>query len=92
MLQYGVQTVLAKANSNEIVPGSHVIYVWDSFTGKCLLGIFGFHNSPCPVLAAHPFDSSILASGGADGCLHLWDLTSRSSFFFTQKFVKIWTV
>lgn len=82
------QTVLAKANTNEIIPGSHVIHVWDSNTGKCLLGITGAHNSPCPVLAVHPSDSSILASAGADGCLYVWDLNSAESFFEYKNILK----
>ena len=82
------QTISSKASTNEILPGSHIIYVWHSHTGKCLLGIIGSHNSPCPVLAVHPYDSSILASAGADGCLHVWDLHSAESFFYHKNILK----
>jgi len=85
------QTIPAKVNTNEIVPGSNVIHIWDSFSGMCLLGIFGAHESACPLLAVHPNDSSILASGGADGLIHVWDLDTGKSFFEYKNILKYGT-
>ncbi len=70
------QTCQIKATSKEIVPGSHVLYVWDSRTGQCLTGIHSSHTAACPVLVSHPADASIFASAGGDGKVNVWDLSS----------------
>lgn len=70
------QTELVKPSGTEIIPGSHYMFLWDSWTGHCLLGISGAHTKQCPILVCHPNHSSIMCSAGADGVLKLWDWES----------------
>lgn len=75
------QCELVKQSSSEIVAGSQFIFLWDSLTGHCLLGIPEAHNMQCPVVIPHPTDASILCTAGADGLVKLWDLeTGRCTF------------
>jgi hypothetical protein len=75
------QCELAKANGSEILPGSQYIFVWDSRTGHCLLGISGGHTMQCPLVIPHPIDYNIVCTGGADGMIKLWDLDSGKCFY-----------
>ena len=50
----------------DIIPDSHMIYVWDSHTGRCLLGIMSSHTSLSSALAPHPKLPSVFASAGVD--------------------------
>jgi WD40 repeat protein len=68
------QTCVTKLTDTEIVPGSQVLYVWDSLTGSCLLGIPSAHVKACTVVAPHPLDASIIMSAGLDGFIKIWDL------------------
>ena len=68
------QCELVKQTSSEIQPGSQYIFVWDSFTGQCLLGIRGAHTMQCPVVLPHPMLPSMICSAGADGIVKMWDL------------------
>ena len=68
------QSCVAKQTDSDIIQGSHILYVWDSVNGNCLIGFPGAHEKPCPVLSSHPLDSSIIVSGGADGYVKIWDL------------------
>eukprot|EP00977_Amphora_coffeiformis_P005716 scaffold1211_cov169-Amphora_coffeaeformis.AAC.15 len=70
------QCELVKQTSSDIQPGSQYIFVWDSFTGQCLLGIRGAHTMQCPVVLPHPMLPSVLCSAGADGIVKVWDLDS----------------
>jgi hypothetical protein len=72
-----------KGSGIGIIPGSHFICVWDSHTGKCLMGITSSHNSLCPSLAPHPHLPSVFASAGADGAVNVWDL-DRGDCFYTH--------
>lgn len=74
------QSSPAKATGTEIIPGSQMIYVWDSISGRCLLGIYGAHTSLCSTLISHPFIPSIVMSAGADGLLNAWDLDKGECF------------
>lgn len=67
----------------EIIPGSQMIYVWDSRSGKCLMGITSSHSSLCSVIAPHPALPSVVASAGADGVVNVWDV-ERGDCFFTH--------
>ena len=67
----------------DIVPDSHMIYVWDSHTGRCLMGITCSHKSLSRSLAPHPTLSSVLATAGSDGVVNVWDL-DRGDCFFTH--------
>lgn len=78
------QSSIIKATDNDIIPGSHILYIWDSITGDCLIGIHGSHEKPCPVLLSHPIDSSILVSAGADGRTKVWDLDVGKCIFSYQ--------
>ena len=69
-----------KAASTEITPGSQMIYVWDSHTGKCLMGISSSHTSMCSVLVPHPKLQSLIVSAGADGQVNVWDLERGQRF------------
>lgn len=75
------QSTPIKASGTEIIPESHLIYVWDSHSGKCLMGITSSHNALCPSLAPHPHLSSVFASTGADGAVNVWDLDRGDCFF-----------
>jgi hypothetical protein len=75
------QSELMKADGSEIVPGSHHLFLWDSYTGNCLLGIAGAHSNPCPVLLSHPIDSNITCTAGTDGVMKLWDWESGKCIF-----------
>ncbi len=78
------QSCVAKPKDVEILPGSHVMYVWDSQTGNCLVGLSGAHEKPCPVLLSHPLDSSTIVSAGADGVAKVWDLDAGKCIFTHQ--------
>jgi hypothetical protein len=75
------QTCVTKLTDTEIVPGSQILYVWDSFTGTCLLGIPSAHTKACTVVASHPLDASIIMSAGLDGYIKIWDLDSGKCEF-----------
>ena len=75
------QSCVAKQTDTEIIPGSHLIFVWHSQSGNCLIGLPGAHEKPCPVLSSHPFDSSIIVSAGADGLVKIWDLHAGKCIF-----------
>ena len=75
------QSSPAKANSTDIVPGSHMIYVWDSVSGRCLLGIYDSHKSLSSTLISHPFIPSVVVSAGADGRINAWDLDVGECFY-----------
>ena len=83
------QSELEKPNGSDIVPGSQYIFLWNSHSGDCLMGISGAHTMQCPVLIPHSIDASILCSAGADGCAKLWDLSTGkciSEFHNTLEF------
>lgn len=67
------QSELAKQNGAEIVPGSQYLFLWDSFTGHCLLGISGGHSAQCPVVLPHPLLPSVMCTAAADGTARVWD-------------------
>ena len=67
----------------DIIRNSNMIYVWDSLTGKCLLGIMSSHSSLCSALAPHPHLPSVIATAGADGIVNVWDL-DRGDCFYTH--------
>jgi hypothetical protein len=69
-----------KSTGTEISPGSQMIYVWDSHTGKCLMGIYSSHISLCSVLVPHPTVQSVIASAGSDGIVNVWDLERGHRF------------
>ena len=59
-------------NGNGIVPNSCFLFVWDSHSGHCLLGIAQPHTLNCQVLFTHPSDPSIFASASKE--LKVWDI------------------
>lgn len=67
------QCVPVKQNGNEIQPGSQFLFLWDSRSGHCLIGISGAHTMQCPVVIPHPSDSSIVCTAAADGYAKVWD-------------------
>jgi WD40 repeat protein len=75
------QSVLVKQSDSEIQPGSQYLFLWDSRTGQCLLGISGAHTMQCPVVVPHPTDSSLVFSAGADGIAKMWDWESGRCIF-----------
>lgn len=83
------QSELEKQSGSEIVPGSQYIFIWNSYSGDCLLGISDAHTMQCPVIIPHPIDANVLCSAGADGFAKVWDLsngTCTSSFSNTLEF------
>lgn len=67
------QSILVKQSGVEVRPGSQFLFLWDSMTGHCLMGISGAHSMQCPVVIPHPTDSSLVCTAGADGLVNLWD-------------------
>lgn len=75
------QCELVKQSTSEAVAGSQFIFLWDSYSGNCLLGISEAHKMQCPVVIPHPTDATILCTAGADGFAKLWDWeTGRCTF------------
>ena len=64
---------------NSIVPGSNYLFIWDSLTGHCLLGIAQPHDMSCQVLLPHPTDSSILCSASKE--VKVWDIETGECIF-----------
>jgi hypothetical protein len=81
------QCELVKQSSSAITPGSQYIFLWNSVTGDCLLGIHGAHTMQCPVVLPHPTEPSIVCTGGADGFLKMWDCHSGACFYTHQNTV-----
>ena len=75
------QCCMATSTALDMVPGSHIIHVWDSRTGQCIIGLPSVHTKPCPVLVSHPSDPSIMVSAGADGHVRVWNLTTGKCLF-----------
>jgi WD40 repeat protein len=75
------QSVLVKQSGSDIQPGSQYVFLWDSRSGQCLLGISGAHTMQCPVVVPHPMDSSLVCTAGADGFARLWDWQSGKCIF-----------
>ena len=75
------QSVLVKQNGSDIQPGSQYLFLWDSRSGQCLLGISGAHTMQCPVVVPHPRDASLVCTAGADGVAKLWDWESGRCIF-----------
>lgn len=53
-----------------------VLHIWDlrQFQTKTPIATFKHHTKPITTLEWHPSDSTVLASGGADDQIALWDL------------------
>jgi len=75
------QCELVKQDGTACVPGSQFIFLWDSYSGNCLLGISEAHSAQCQVVIPHPTDSSIICSAGADGIVKIWDWDSGRCVF-----------
>ncbi len=75
------QCCLSSPNSADILPGSQIIYIWDSRNGHCLLGFPSAHEKACSVVIPHPFDSSLILSAGSDGIAKLWSLRTGKCLF-----------
>jgi len=63
-----------RTKNQDIVPGSQVLLVWDSWSGHCLIAIKQAHQQQCPVIVTHPMEYNIICSAGADGVAKVWDL------------------
>ena len=70
-----------KEGEAAIIPNSQHLYIWDSRTGQCLMGMPSAHALGASVLISHPLDSSILVSAGGDGLINVWDLNTGKTFF-----------
>jgi WD40 repeat protein len=75
------QSCPAKGDSQDIIPGSQLLLVWDSWTGNCLLAIKQAHSQQCPVVVTHPLEPSIMCSAGADGVAKVWDVETGRCLF-----------
>eukprot|EP00980_Cylindrotheca_fusiformis_P006269 scaffold1340_cov122-Cylindrotheca_fusiformis.AAC.12 len=75
------QSVLVKQSGADVQPGSQFLFLWDSMTGQCLIGISGAHSMQCPVVIPHPTDCSLVCTAGADGLVKLWDWASGKCVF-----------
>jgi hypothetical protein len=82
------QSVLVKQSGSEIQPGSQHLFLWDSSTGHCLMGISGAHTMQCPVVVPHPTDSSLLCTAAADGFAKVWDWESGRCIFTHRNVVE----
>lgn len=68
-------------NATKFEPDSNYIFVWDSRTGHCLLGIAGAHAKSTPVILPHPTNSSVFCSGGSEGYVKVWDCDTGRCLF-----------
>jgi len=68
------QSCPLKGKNQDVVPGSQVLLIWDSWTGNCLIAIKQAHEQQCPVIVTHPFEQNIICSAGGDGVAKVWDL------------------
>ena len=75
------QSCPSKSDPAEIVAGSQMLNVWDSRSGKCLMGILSSHDKLCSAIAPHPTLPAIVAFAGADGKIKVWDLDKGDCFF-----------
>jgi WD40 repeat protein len=75
------QSCPEKSNSQDILPGSQLLLVWDSWSGNCLLAIKQAHSQQCPVVITHPLEPSIMCLAGLDGVAKLWDLETGTCLF-----------
>ena len=75
------QSCQVNRNSQDIIPGSQLLLVWDSWTGHCLLAISQAHSQQCPVVITHPLEPTIICSAGLDGVVKVWDLESGRCLF-----------
>ena len=82
------QCVLMKQSGSEIQPGSQFLFLWDSRSGHCLIGISGAHKMQCPVIIPHPMDNSIMCTAAADGSVKVWDWTQGKCIFSHQNKVE----
>jgi WD40 repeat protein len=82
------QSVLVKQSGAEVRPGSQFLFLWDSLTGQCLMGISGAHSMQCPVVIPHPTDSSLVCTAGADGFAKVWDWETGRCVFTHQNKVE----
>lgn len=49
------------------------VKVWDAGSWQCKITLLG-HTSPLRAVTIHPLLSNIIASGGVDGSIRLWDI------------------
>lgn len=75
------QSESSKQKPTEIVANSQYLFLWDSDSGQCLLGIPGAHTQQCSVLLPHPKLPLVICSAGADGIVKLWDFESGKCVF-----------
>lgn len=75
------QSCPSKSDPAVIVTGSQMINVWDSRSGKCLMGILSSHDKLCSTIAPHPTLPAVVAFAGADGKINVWDLDKGDCFF-----------
>jgi len=75
------QSCQQNSSSPAIVPGSHLLHIWDSLTGQCLLSFHSAHDSACPVLVSHPTYPSIFASAGLDGFVKVWSMNTGKCLY-----------
>lgn len=82
------QSVLVKQSGSDIQPGSQYLFLWDSRTGQCLMGIAGAHTMQCPVVIPHPKDSSLICTAAADGFAKVWDWETGQCIFTHRNVVE----
>ena len=75
------QSCPSKSDPAEIVAGSQMLNVWDSRSGKCLMGILSSHDKLCSTIAPHPTLPAVVAFAGTDGKINVWDLDKGDCFF-----------
>lgn len=54
--------------------------IWNPKNGR-LMHVLVRHEQPAYLLVAHPFDPRLLLSGGRDGLMVLWDLTTGANLW-----------
>eukprot|EP00057_Strongylocentrotus_purpuratus_P011327 XP_011665801.1 PREDICTED: PH-interacting protein [Strongylocentrotus purpuratus] len=58
----------------------HSLRVWNSYNGKLVYELYG-HTDEVYVLEGHPKDVRIFLSGGHDGLIFLWDLSTGQQLY-----------
>jgi hypothetical protein len=75
------QSQLLNPKEEKIHPDTHFMFMWDSQTGHCLLGIAGGHTMTCQVILPHPSNASIFCSAGLDGYVKVWNCETGKCLF-----------
>jgi WD40 repeat protein len=90
--EHNMVSVAITSDGRRVVAGSHdnTIGVWDPGTGKRLTTLIGHSATPYSI-AASP-NKSVVASGGGDGSVRLWNIESGAELARFEHVGSVWSV